>query len=79
VKLVEDPAVPAPNAGVTERFGLAVDSIATLRELRERMLGAGAVLGEIERFPTQWVLAFTDPDGTPLQVCAHARPDDAAV
>jgi hypothetical protein len=25
------------------------------------------------------VLAFTDPDGTPLQVCAHARPDDAAV
>jgi catechol 2,3-dioxygenase-like lactoylglutathione lyase family enzyme len=82
VKVVEDaaePAVPAPNTGVTERFGLAVDSFATLRELRERMLAAGAVLGEIERLPTQWVLAFTDPDGTPLQVCAHALPDDVAV
>ncbi len=48
VKVVEDaadqagPAAPVPDRGVvTERFGLAVDSLATLRELRDRMLGAG--------------------------------------
>jgi hypothetical protein len=64
---------------VTERFGLAVGSLSALRDLRERMVGAGAEIGEVERLPTQWVLAFTDPDGTPLQVCAHARPGDAAV
>lgn len=63
----------------TERFGLAVSSHSALRELRERMMGAGAEVGEIERLPTQWVLHFTDPDGTPLQVCAHARSGDIAV
>jgi hypothetical protein len=64
---------------VTERFGLAVDSYSALRELRERMVDAGADADEIERLPTQWVLRFTDPDGTPLQVCAHAQPGDDAV
>jgi catechol 2,3-dioxygenase-like lactoylglutathione lyase family enzyme len=73
-------AVRASNThAVTERFGLAVGSLSALRDLRERMVGAGAEIGEVERLPTQWVLAFTDPDGTPLQVCAHARPGDAAV
>lgn len=84
LKIVEDgsrapaAAIPVPAAPTaTERFGLAVDSLSALRELRERMVGAGGVLGEIERLPTQWVLRFTDPDGTPLQVCAPARPGDA--
>lgn len=67
----------APDA--TERFGLAVASHAALRDVRDQMIGAGADVREIERLPTQWVLRFTDPDGTPLQVCAHARPGDEAV
>ncbi|RBM14865.1 VOC family protein [Prauserella sp. PE36] len=79
VKFVEDPAYRAPHTTTAiERFGLAVGSLAILRELRERMAAAGAAIGEIERLPTQWVLPFTDPDGTPLQVSAHARPGDPA-
>jgi predicted enzyme related to lactoylglutathione lyase len=81
VKVVEDVAAhlarPARRTSV-EQFGLAVDSLSDLRQLRERMITAGADVGEIERIPTQWVLHFTDPDGTPLQVCAHARPGDGA-
>jgi catechol 2,3-dioxygenase-like lactoylglutathione lyase family enzyme len=85
LKVVEDLAgsagsaarTPTPHAA-TERFGLAVGSHSALRDLRERMIGAGAEIGEIERLPTQWVLHFTDPDGTPLQVCAHAQPGDVA-
>ena len=42
------------------------------------MITAGVDVGEIERIPTQWVLHFTDPDGTLLQVCAHAQPGDGA-
>ncbi len=86
LKVVEDlagstgSATRTPTAhAATERFGLAVGSHSALRDLRERMTGAGAEVGEIERLPTQWVLHFTDPDGTPLQVCAHARPGDVAV
>lgn len=86
LKVVEDSAgstgsaarMPTAHAA-TERFGLAVGSHSALRDLRERMMGAGAEVGEIERLPTQRVLHFIDPDGTPLQVCAHARPDDVAV
>ncbi|GAA1311843.1 VOC family protein [Pseudonocardia xinjiangensis] len=86
VKIVEDeagttasaPRTPSAHA-VTERFGLAVDSYSALRDLRERMVRAGADADEIERLPAQWVLRFTDPDGTPLQVCAHAQPGDDAV
>jgi catechol 2,3-dioxygenase-like lactoylglutathione lyase family enzyme len=80
LKLVEDKTASRPPTAVaaTEQFGLAVISHSALRDLRERMLGAGAEVGEIERLPTQWVLHFTDPDGTPLQVCAHAVPGDVA-
>jgi len=83
LKVVEDiasstgAATRTPTAhAATEQFGLAVGSHSALQELRERMKGAGATVGEIERLPTQWVLRFTDPDGTPLQVCAHAGPGD---
>jgi predicted enzyme related to lactoylglutathione lyase len=81
VKVVEDDAAGAARSGAraaTEQFALAVDSYSDLRQLRERMMTAGVDVGEIERIPTQWVLPFTDPDGTPLQVCAHAQPGDGA-
>jgi catechol 2,3-dioxygenase-like lactoylglutathione lyase family enzyme len=58
----------------TERFGLAVESHDELRDLRDRMIKAGAQVGEIERLPTQWIMKVIDPDGALLQVCAHARP-----
>jgi len=80
LKVVEDPTgsttrTPAAH-GASEPFGLAVVTYSALRDLRERMMAAGAEAGEIQRLPTQWVLQLTDPDGTPLQVCAHSRPGD---
>lgn len=87
LKVIEDFAghtgsatrMPTTPPAATERFGLAVGSHSALRDLRDRMMSAGADVGKIERLPTQWVLHFTDPDGTPLQVCAHARPGDVVV
>ncbi|XVV17493.1 VOC family protein [Actinoplanes sp. CA-131856] len=81
VKIVEDRSGVSADGALapvgrsrTERFGLAVGSLDELRELRERMIDAGAQVGEIVRLPTQWIMEVVDPDGTLLQVCAHARP-----
>ena len=45
---------------------------ATLEGVRERMVGAGAEIGEIQRLGGEWSLFFRDPDGMELEVCAHA-------
>jgi catechol 2,3-dioxygenase-like lactoylglutathione lyase family enzyme len=82
VKIVESASVAGAHDSVTrsatERFGLAVGSHDELRDLRDRMIKAGAQVGEIERLPTQWIMRVIDPDGTLLQVCAHARPGHLA-
>jgi catechol 2,3-dioxygenase-like lactoylglutathione lyase family enzyme len=62
--------------GPIDHFGLAVDSRATLEGLRERMVAAGAEIGEIQRLGGEWSLFFRDPDGMELEVCAHASTDD---
>jgi catechol 2,3-dioxygenase-like lactoylglutathione lyase family enzyme len=62
--------------GPIDHFGLAVDSRATLEALRERMVAAGAEIGEIQRLGSEWSLFFRDPDGMELEVCAHAAPDE---
>jgi catechol 2,3-dioxygenase-like lactoylglutathione lyase family enzyme len=64
--------------GAIDHFGLAVDSHATLAALRERMVAAGAEIGEIQRLGGEWSLFFRDPDGMELEVCAHAGPHDPA-
>jgi len=58
--------------GAIDHFGLAVDSPGTLEQVRERLVAAGAEIGEIQRLGGEWSLFFRDPEGMELEVCAHA-------
>ena len=59
--------------GAIDHFALAVDSVATLEELKDRLAKAGAQeVGDIQRLGNEWSLFFRDPDGMELEVCAHA-------
>ena len=58
--------------GAIDHFGLAVDSLATLEEVRDRLVALGADIGEVERLGGEWSLFFRDCDGMELEVCAHA-------
>jgi catechol 2,3-dioxygenase-like lactoylglutathione lyase family enzyme len=57
--------------GAIDHFALAVDSLETLEKLRDRLVEAGAEIGEIQRLGNEWSLFFRDPDGMELEVCAH--------
>jgi catechol 2,3-dioxygenase-like lactoylglutathione lyase family enzyme len=58
--------------GAIDHFGLAVDSLATLECVRDRLVAAGADIGEIQRLGSEWSLFFRDPDGMELEVCCPA-------
>jgi catechol 2,3-dioxygenase-like lactoylglutathione lyase family enzyme len=58
--------------GAIDHFALAVDSLATLEAMRDRLVAAGAEIGEIQRLGSEWSLFFRDPDGMELEVCARA-------
>jgi catechol 2,3-dioxygenase-like lactoylglutathione lyase family enzyme len=58
--------------GPIDHFALAVDSRASLEAVRDRLVEAGAEIGEIQRLGGEWSLFFRDPDGMELEVCCHA-------
>jgi catechol 2,3-dioxygenase-like lactoylglutathione lyase family enzyme len=58
--------------GAIDHFALAVDSHDTLVAMRERLQGAGADVGDVQRLGDEWSLFFRDPDGMELEVCCHA-------
>lgn len=58
--------------GAIDHFGIAVDSLAELEEVKQRLTDAGADIGEIQRLGDLWSLFFRDVDGMELEVCAHA-------
>jgi catechol 2,3-dioxygenase-like lactoylglutathione lyase family enzyme len=58
--------------GAIDHYGLNVDSLATLEQVKERLLAAGADIGEIQRLGSEWSLFFRDPDGMELEVCCGA-------
>jgi catechol 2,3-dioxygenase-like lactoylglutathione lyase family enzyme len=58
--------------GPIDHFGIAVESLEVLEGVRERLVAAGAEIGEIQRLGPEWSLFFRDPDGMELEVCAHA-------
>ncbi len=62
--------------GAVDHFGLAVDSLATLERTRERLVSAGAEVGDIQRLGGEWSLFFRDIDGMELEVCAPSAPSD---
>ena len=58
--------------GAIDHFGVAVDSLKALEEVKERLVDAGADIGEIQRLGGEWSLFFRDVDGMELEVCAPA-------
>jgi catechol 2,3-dioxygenase-like lactoylglutathione lyase family enzyme len=63
------------HRGAIDHFALAVDSHATLEQVRDRLTAAGADIGEIQRLGGEWSLFFRDIDGTELEVCCKADGD----
>ena len=59
--------------GAIDHYALAVDSLATLETVKERLVAAGAQeVGDIQRLGDEWSLFFRDPDGMELEVCCAA-------
>jgi catechol 2,3-dioxygenase-like lactoylglutathione lyase family enzyme len=58
--------------GAIDHFALAVDSKGTLERVRDRLVAAGADIGEIQRLGSEWSLFFRDIDGMELEVCCRA-------
>ena len=63
--------------GAIDHFAFAVESLATLEEVKTRLSDAGSDIGEIQRLGDEWSLFFRDIDGMELEVCAPADPDSA--
>jgi catechol 2,3-dioxygenase-like lactoylglutathione lyase family enzyme len=58
--------------GAIDHFALAVDSLATLEQVRDRLVEVGADIGEIQQLGDEWSLFFRDVDGMELEVCCKA-------
>ena len=59
--------------GAIDHYALAVETLATLNTVRDRLLAAGAQeVGDIQQLGTEWSLFFRDPDGMELEVCCPA-------
>lgn len=56
--------------GPIDHFGIAVADRSTLDDVRDRLVAAGADIGEIQDLGGEWSLFFRDVDGAELEVCA---------
>lgn len=63
---------PQGGRGAIDHFAIAVDSLATLEDVKQRLADAGADIGEIQQLGPEWSLFFRDVDGTELEVCGPA-------
>ena len=55
--------------GPIDHYGIAVASGAALNEIRDRLVAAGADIGDVHKLGDIWSLFFRDPDGMELEVC----------
>jgi catechol 2,3-dioxygenase-like lactoylglutathione lyase family enzyme len=60
------------HRGAIDHYALAVESKAVLDRIKDRLVSAGAEIGEIQQLGSEWSLFFRDPDGMELEVCAKA-------
>ena len=60
----------AGGRGPIDHFGIAVDSLATLEQVRDKLVELGTDIGEIHQLGDIWSLFFRDPDGMELEVCS---------
>lgn len=58
--------------GAIDHFAIAVDSLSTLEQVKQRLVDAEADIGDIQRLGHEWSLFFRDVDGMELEVCAAA-------
>jgi catechol 2,3-dioxygenase-like lactoylglutathione lyase family enzyme len=58
--------------GAIDHFAIAVESLDTLESVKQRLVDAGADIGEIQQLGSEWSLFFRDIDGMELEVCAPA-------
>jgi catechol 2,3-dioxygenase-like lactoylglutathione lyase family enzyme len=58
--------------GPIDHFAISVESREVLEAVRQRLVDAGADIGEIQRLGSEWSLFFRDLDGMELEVCAKA-------
>jgi catechol 2,3-dioxygenase-like lactoylglutathione lyase family enzyme len=67
-KMAGDRTTPG-GRGPIDHYGIAVASRAGLNEVRDRLVAAGADIGDIHKLGDIWSLFFRDPDGMELEVC----------
>jgi catechol 2,3-dioxygenase-like lactoylglutathione lyase family enzyme len=58
--------------GPVDHYGINVPSREVLEQVKDRLVAAGAEVGQIQRLGGEWSLFFRDPDGMELEVCCHA-------
>ena len=58
--------------GAIDHFAIAVDSLEELEAAKQRLIDAGADIGEIQQLGSELSLFFRDVDGMELEVCAPA-------
>ena len=58
--------------GAIDHFGIAVADLATLEQVKDRLVDIGADIGEIQQLGREWSLFFRDVDGMEREVCATA-------
>lgn len=58
------------SRGAIDHFGIAVESLDTLQQVKQHLIDAGADIGEIQHLGSDWSLFFRDVDGMELEVLA---------